>query len=57
MAREGIVSFVLDGANSDPVDRRLWWESLFGVIFGAYVNRMGYGGKVTRFFYLNAVVE
>ena len=27
------------------------------MIFGAYVNRLGYDGKVTRFFYLNAVVE
>ena len=27
------------------------------MIFGAYVNRLGYDGKVTRFFYLNVVVD
>ena len=27
------------------------------MIFGVYVNRLGYDGKFTRFFYLNVVVE
>ena len=27
------------------------------MIFGAYVNRLGYDGEVTRFFYLNIVVK
>ena len=57
MAREGIMLFVLDGANSNPVARGLQRESPFGVIFGAYVNRLGYAGKATRFFYLNVVVK
>ena len=49
--------FLLDGANSNLVARRLRRESPFGEIFGVYVNRMGYDGEVTRFFYLNVVVE
>ena len=49
--------FVLDGANNNPVARRLRREYQFGEIFGVYINRMGYNGKVTRFFYLNAVVK
>ena len=57
MAREGIVLFVLDGANSNPVARHLRRESPFSLIFGAYVNMLGYDGKVTRFFYLNVVVK
>ena len=27
------------------------------MIFGAYINRLGYDGEVTRFFYLNVVVQ
>ena len=27
------------------------------MIFGAYINRLGYDGEVTRFFYLNVVVK
>ena len=57
MAREGIVLFVLDGAHSNPVTRRLWRESPFGAVFGAYINRLGFDGAVIRFYYLNAVVE
>ena len=57
MAREGIVLFVLDGADSDLVARCLRRQSLFGDICGAYVNRLGYDGSVTRFLYLNVVVE
>ena len=51
------MSFILDGAHSNPVTRQLRRESPFGAIFGAYVNRRGFDGGVTRFFYLNAVVE
>ena len=57
IAREGIVSFVLVGANSKPVARFLQQESPFHVIVWAYVNRLGYDCAVTRFFYLNAVVD
>ena len=47
---EGFVLFVLDGVNGDPVARRLRRESLFSVIVGAYVTRLGYDGRVTSFF-------
>ena len=57
MAREGIVPLYLDGANSSPVARCLWRESPFGVIFGANAKRLGFDNEVTRFFYLNFVVN
>ena len=57
MAQEGIVLFVLDGANSNPLARSIRWESPFGVIFGTYINRMGYNDKFTRFFNLESVVK
>ena len=57
MAREGLVSFVLEGVNSESVTRRLRQETPFCVIFGAYVGQFGYNQAVTRFSYLHGVVE
>ena len=57
MARKVLVLFLLVGFNGKSVTRRLWRESPFCVIFAAYVDRAGYDQAVTRFFYLNGVVE
>jgi hypothetical protein len=57
MAREVMVLFVMVGADSKTVMRRLQRQSTCHVIFGSNVNRMGYNGKVTRFFYLNCMVN
>ena len=57
MARVDLVSFVLVGVNSESVTRRLRQETPFCVIFGAYVGQFGYSQAVTRFYYLNGVVE
>ena len=57
MEREGLVSFVLVGFNSKSVTRRLRRENPFHVIFGAYAGQFGYDQAVTRFFYLNGVIE
>jgi hypothetical protein len=57
MAREGLVLFVLVGFNGERVTRRLRQEVPFRVIFEIYVNQVGYNPTVTRFFYLNGVVD
>ena len=57
MARERLVKFLLDGANSEPVARRLRCDCPFGYIFGAYVDRMGYNVAGTWFFHLNVAVK
>jgi hypothetical protein len=51
------VSVILVGIHGDRVTRRLWRDSPFWEIFVAYVYQAGFDLAVTRFFYLNGVVE
>jgi hypothetical protein len=57
MARVGLVSVVLVGFHGDSVTRCLWRDSPFREIFVAYVYQAGFDPAVTRFFYLNGVIE
>ena len=49
--------FVLVVFNGKSVTRRLQQDAHFRVIFEAYVDQFGYDQVVTRFFYLNGVVD
>ena len=51
------MSFLLVGFNGKSVTRRLRQDAPFCVIFEAYVDQFGYDQAVTRFFYLNGVVD
>ena len=57
MARAGLVTVVLVGIHGDSVTRRLRRDSHFRMIFVAYVNQAGLDPSVTRFFYLNGLLE
>ena len=57
MARVGLVTVILVGIHGDSETRRLWRDSHFRTIFVAYVNQAGLDPDVTRFFYLNGVLE
>ena len=57
MARVCLMSVVLVGTHGDSVTRRLWRDSPFREIFVAYVYQAGFDPEVTRFFYLNGVIE
>ena len=57
MARAGLVTVVLVGIHGHSVTRRLWCNLHFQTIFVAYVSQAGLDPDVTRFFYLNGLLE
>ena len=57
MAREVLVLFELVGANSNVEGNAFDGGAPFYAVFLAYVDWVGYNRAVTRFFYLNVLVE